>query len=65
MRKEIENLSREQKELQLKISTYEEEFEGEKGRKRQLEREINEINIQMNQKKSIGSHNGIGESKEI
>ncbi|CDW77582.1 ww domain containing protein [Stylonychia lemnae] len=54
LRHEIDNLNREQKDLQKKIQSYEEDLDNEKSKKRQLERDINELNIQLNSKKAIG-----------
>ena len=51
LRKELELLTHEQRSLQTKIDELERELEGERAKKRLSEREINEINIQISQKK--------------
>ena len=45
LKKEIEKLNREQQEIQDKVNKREEELEDEKVKKRQIERDINEMNI--------------------
>lgn len=52
---EVENLNREQRTLQAKIDEYERELEGERTRKRALEREINELSLQINHKRLSGA----------
>lgn len=47
LRQEIDGLNREQSELNQKIRDIEEELEIEAGKKRQLERDINELSIQI------------------
>jgi outer membrane murein-binding lipoprotein Lpp len=54
MRHELENLSHEQRVLQTKIDELEREVEGERTKKRAAERELNELNISINQKKLLG-----------
>ena len=54
LKKEIEKLNKEQQELQDKVNKREEELEDEKVKKRQIERDINEMNIQLNSKKVVG-----------
>jgi len=51
LRKQLELLTHEQRSLQTKIDELERELEGERAKKRLSEREINEINIQISQKK--------------
>ena len=48
-------MNREQSELQSKIAEIEEELETEQSKKRQLERDINELSIQMNTQKAAGN----------
>lgn len=55
LRQEIDMLNREQKELNQKIEETEIEVENEKSKKRQIEREINELNIQINSQKVSGA----------
>ncbi len=52
---EVENLNREQRTLQAKIDEFERELEGERNRKRALEREINELSLQINHKRLSGA----------
>ncbi len=52
---EVENLNREQRTLQAKIDEFERELEGERTRKRALEREINELSLQINHKRLSGA----------
>lgn len=47
LRTEIDTLNRESAELQAKIQEIEEELEAENKKKRQLERDINELTIQV------------------
>lgn len=47
LRHEIEQLNHEQKELHAKIAEIEEELEAENRKKRQLERDINDLSIQI------------------
>lgn len=47
LRQEIDQLNHEQKELNAKIAEIEEELEAENRKKRQLERDINELSIQI------------------
>lgn len=54
MRRELENLSHEQRLLQQKIDDLEREVEAERTKKRAAERELNELNISINQKKLLG-----------
>lgn len=54
MTTEVENLNREQRTLQAKIDEFERELEGERVRKRTLEREINELTLQVNHKRLAG-----------
>lgn len=62
LRREIDNLAKEQKELQSRIKQLEDEKEQEREKKRQLQRELNEINIQANAQKNAGLS---GESREV
>ena len=52
---EIDQLNREQGELQGRIQEIEEELENEAHKKRQLERDINELSLQINSNKAAGS----------
>jgi chromosome segregation ATPase len=52
---EIDQLNREQGELQGRIQEIEEELENEAHKKRQLERDINELSLQINSQKAAGS----------
>ena len=45
LRQEIDQLNHEQKELHAKIAEIEEELEAENRKKRQLEKDINELSI--------------------
>ena len=47
LRHEIDQLNHEQKELHAKIAEIEEELESENRKKRQLERDINDLGIQI------------------
>jgi uncharacterized protein YlxW (UPF0749 family) len=51
---EVESLNREQRTLQAKIDEFERELEGERTRKRALEREVNELSLQINHKRLAG-----------
>lgn len=51
LRGEIDTLNRETSELQAKIQEIEEELEAENQKKRQLERDINELTIQVSSQK--------------
>lgn len=51
LRGEIDTLNRETTELQAKIQEIEEELEAENQKKRQLERDINELTIQVSSQK--------------
>lgn len=50
LKKEVESLNKEQKSLQNKIDDLEKEFDQEKVKKRQVEKELNELQINMNTK---------------
>lgn len=54
LKRELESLSHEQRMLQGKIDDLEREVEGERTKKRAAERELNELNISINQKKLLG-----------
>lgn len=54
LRRELETLGHDQRMLQTKIDELERELEGERAKKRAAERELSELNIQINQKKLIG-----------
>ena len=62
LRHEIEQLNHEQKELHAKIAEIEEELEAENRKKRQLERDINDLSIQIATQKAAG---GKDESSRI
>ena len=55
LKEEIDQLNREQGELQGRIQEIEEELENEAHKKRQLERDINELSLQINSNKAAGS----------
>ena len=55
LRQEIETLNREHRDLSSKVQEVEEELEGEHSKKRQLEREINDLSIQINTQKAVGA----------
>jgi uncharacterized protein YlxW (UPF0749 family) len=55
LHEEIETLNREQLDLNEKIAEIEQELEQEKSKKRQIEREINELNIQISSQKAAGA----------
>ena len=55
LRQEIETLNREHRDLSSKVQEVEEELEGEHSKKRQLEREINDLSIQINTQKAVGT----------
>ena len=48
LKDEVDELNKEQRQLQSRIDDLERELEGQKSKKRAAEREINEINIQIN-----------------
>ena len=48
LREEIDSLNQEQKELSHKLQELECDLEQENGKKRQLERDINELSLQIN-----------------
>lgn len=54
LRQEIETLNREQADLNEKIAEIEEELEAEAAKKRQLERDINELSLQINSQRAAG-----------
>ena len=63
LKQEIQALNNEQGDLSAKIQEIEEELEGENTKKRQLERDINELSIQINAQKAGGS--GKDESQRV
>lgn len=63
LRQEIDQLNRDQVDLNAKISDIEEELEAENSKKKLLEREINELGLQINSQKAAG--NGKEESQRV
>ena len=55
LREEVDQLNRQQRALQSKIEELEHDLEGERARKRTAEREINELNLKISQKKLTGT----------
>lgn len=65
LKDEVDSLNREQRVLQGKIDQTDRALEAERAKKRAAEREMNEINLQINQKRLSGAAAGNGESTRI
>ena len=57
LREQVETLNRQQRTLKAKVTELETELEDERARKRAAERELNELNLQINQNRGAGNEN--------